>query len=177
MSTYNNNGSNRDFSFKHRGQSHTNPSFVQPAQNFVTSTKYMPSDNHMEPPAGVPMFPLYGYDNAEDFDKDISYMKTLYPVSLKSVLKEVNKVCDKLDYHGSFMYDEYPDKVTLERIIDDIYDTTNPRLTDQEVRATRLHDKAPQPNPKEQLKSIIKILLLNEMLDRRRKYRCNKRWY
>ena len=34
----------------------------------------------------------------------------------------IDEVCDKMDYNGSVMYDEFPDKVTLRRISNNIYE-------------------------------------------------------
>lgn len=70
---------------------------------------------------GIPMFPLYGYDNSDDSDKDCEYMKNLYPKAVRSIQKEVDEECDKLEYDGSCMFDECPDKNHMNIIIDTIY--------------------------------------------------------
>ena len=67
-------------------------------------------------------YPFYGYDNAEELDKDVDYMKSLYSRALKMIQKEVEEECDKLEYGGSCMFDTFPDQVHLGRIIDAIYD-------------------------------------------------------
>lgn len=72
--------------------------------------------------SGVPMFPLYGYDNSEDFDKDVAYMKQLYPKSILQIQKEIDEECDKLEYDGSCMFDECPDKNRMNMIIDTVYE-------------------------------------------------------
>lgn len=43
------------------------------------------------------------------------YWKSLYPEKVKKIQQEVESACDRLDYAGSFIYDEYPDKINLER--------------------------------------------------------------
>jgi hypothetical protein len=73
-------------------------------------------------PIGVPLMPLYGYDNCEDADKDYDYMKQMYPLVAKKLFHEIEEECDKLEYEGSCMFDEYPDKIYLGRIIDRIHD-------------------------------------------------------
>ncbi len=71
---------------------------------------------------GIPKFPLFGYDNAEDMDADVEYIKRIYPPSVRRVLKEVEDQCDKLEYDGSCMFDELPDCVHLGTLVDRIYE-------------------------------------------------------
>lgn len=82
-------------------------------------------DMEMSPyrfPMGVPMMPLYGYDNCEDADKDWDYFRQMYPIAARRIMVEIDDECDKLEYDGSCMFDEYPDRVHLGRIIDRIFD-------------------------------------------------------
>lgn len=153
---------------------------------------------------GVPMFPLYGYDNSEDYDKDVTYMKQLYPKAVLQIQKEVDEECDKLEYDGSCMFDECPDKNHLNMIVDTIYDRV--AALDSEAFSLETEDlKANQrpfyppfypcdprdrycppphyPRPDyrdgrpDWLRGIIGILLFNEMNNRRRRYRSRKRWF
>ena len=43
------------------------------------------------------------------------YWKSLYPEKIKKIQQEIEHTCDELDYAGSFIYDEYPDKINLNR--------------------------------------------------------------
>ena len=43
------------------------------------------------------------------------YWKSLYPEKIKKIQQEIERMCDSLDYAGSFIYDEYPDKISLDR--------------------------------------------------------------
>lgn len=43
------------------------------------------------------------------------YWKSLYPEKIKKIQQEIEHTCDALDYAGSFIYDEYPDKISLDR--------------------------------------------------------------
>ena len=49
-------------------------------------------------------------------------MRHLYPNTAKLIQRAVEDECDKLEYDGSVMFDEYPDKTSLDRIIDRIYE-------------------------------------------------------
>lgn len=69
----------------------------------------------------IPPYALYGYDNSEELDKDVDYMKALYSKALKRIQQEIDEECDKLEYSGSCMFDAFPDQVHLGTIIDRIY--------------------------------------------------------
>ncbi len=82
------------------------------------------SDTHFSKnnKVSIPAYPFYGYDNTEELDKDVDYMKSLCSRTLKTIQKEVDEECDKLEYEGSCMFDTFPDQVHLGTIIDTIYD-------------------------------------------------------
>lgn len=152
-------------------------------------------------PAGVPMFPLYGYDNSEDLDNDMDYLKSMYPSKAKSIQKEVEEECDKLEYDGSCMFDAYPDKVHLSMIVNTIYnrladlDQDNMAMSVENQNLQRRypfrpdlcpHGRCPSPGPicdfdcngrPNWMRSLIEIMLYNEMFNRRRRYRSRKRWF
>ena len=48
------------------------------------------------------------------------YLKGMYPLSVKRCQCLVEEACDRLDYSGSPMYDEYPDREFLYRVRDQI---------------------------------------------------------
>ncbi|MBB5195243.1 hypothetical protein HNQ54_001540 [Anaerocolumna cellulosilytica] len=149
-------------------------------------------------PYAVPMMPLYGYDNCEDADKDWDYMRQMFPVAAKKILSEVEDECDKLEYDGSCMFDEYPDRVYLGRIVDKIYarcsyleeELTKEHLStcgdnneddDKYLKANqydcRCRDNRPGCCQRNWMRDFIEVLLFNEMLNRRRRYRGRKRWF
>ncbi len=164
---------------------------------------YITDMNPYRVPMGVPMMPLYGYDNCEDSDKDWDYMKQMYPVVAKKLLVDIEDECDKLEYDGSSMFDEYPDKVYLGRIIDRIYSKYN-YLDDDTVDSESITPSKQINDDKEKslksnqydydwdshrdrcgrqgcrprwLRDLIEVLLFNEVLNRRRRYRGRKRWF
>ena len=65
----------------------------------------MPPCTPYNTPMGVPLYPLYGYDNCEDLDRDMKYMKQIYPNTAKRIQREIDNECDKLEYDGSIMFD------------------------------------------------------------------------
>ena len=67
------------------------------------------------------MYPMQNlYLTEMEYEKDMERMKELYPREVKSILEMVEDECDKMEYEGSLMFDEYPDRFMLEQIIDRI---------------------------------------------------------
>jgi hypothetical protein len=133
------------------------------------------NDNPYNVPMGIPLLPLYGYDNSEDLDKDIEYMRHLYPNTAKLIQRAVEDECDKLEYDGSVMFDEYPDKTSLDRIIDRIYE----KMKDMDEDDMQIETKSFNPSRRRRnfLRDLITIVLLNEIFNRRRRYRSRRRWF
>ena len=57
-----------------------------------------------------------GFEQAAAQEADRRLMESYYPPSAGYLQALVTDACDRLDYEGSFIYDEYPDKNTIERI-------------------------------------------------------------
>ena len=49
-------------------------------------------------------------------------IKDLYPKEVRTIQAMVEEECDKMEYEGSLMFDEYPDKLMLRQIVNRIYD-------------------------------------------------------
>ncbi|HHU72351.1 MAG TPA: hypothetical protein GXZ21_10020 [Clostridiales bacterium] len=109
-----------------------------------------------------------------DLDMDIVNIKRLYPSTVRSLEPFINEECDKLDYEGSFMFDENPDKVSVERIVDRIYERTNPLDDEPELEASYMIGRRRR---RDNRRDIITIILLNEFLNRRRRRRNRRPYY
>lgn len=161
---------------------------------------------------GIPKYPFYGYDNAEELDRDIDYMKSVFPQTVRVILKEVEDECDKMEYDGSIMFDSIPDVVSMGRIIDNVYDrVAQHNFEPLHVENLRYPYPAPcngrncpppypppcrgrncpppyrpYPGPPipdydrdgnpDWMRNLVSVLLFNEMLHRRRRYRSRKHW-
>lgn len=68
----------------------------------------------MESCGGI-LYPSYGGDMENQ--SDVRYMKELYPELAKEVQIYVDEECDRMEYEGSMMYDEYPDRVLIYQIV------------------------------------------------------------
>lgn len=53
--------------------------------------------------------------------RDMEYWQQLYPEQTRQIQREVSHQCDLLDYEGSVIYDEYPDRIALARICESVY--------------------------------------------------------
>ncbi|WP_243140890.1 hypothetical protein [Candidatus Galacturonibacter soehngenii] len=161
---------------------------------------YMPFGYGQMPYYSGLRFPL---DNSEEeqLEKDKEYMKSLYPAQAKTIQALVEEECDKLEYDGSIMFDEYPDKLGLRKIGMDIYNQINPEqeepaveeeINEEEdiymmnygyhyrppVQPRRGRCKGPGPCPNDPVMDMIDVLLFNEMYKRRcRHNRCRRRLY
>lgn len=131
------------------------------------------------------------YSNEEENDRDVEYIKSLYPDKMKQIQELVEEECDKLEYEGSMMFDEYPDKLMLRKLCDDIYEKSKEIDVEDVYQASQLrreygsrysgagghysNNKVPQNNMK---RDIISIILFNEFYQRRCRYRnCRgRRW-
>ena len=60
------------------------------------------------------------YMSEMETERDLQYLQQMYPADAKKMQKKVEEELDKLEYEGSMMYDEYPDRVTLLLICDRI---------------------------------------------------------
>ena len=79
--------------------------------------------------AGMPYymgFPMQQMFTMElEYEQDMERMKSFYPEEARHVQALVEEECDKMEYEGSMMFDEYPDQVMLREICSRIYDEVN----------------------------------------------------
>ena len=52
---------------------------------------------------------------AKQDEEDLARLKELYPARIREILAEVERACDTMEYEGSVMFDEMPEK---QRILD-----------------------------------------------------------
>lgn len=130
-----------------------------------------------EPYMRMPFYLTYPmqnvYQTEMEYERDMERMKELYPKRMRKLLAYVEEECDKMEYEGSMMYDEYPDPVSLYRISMDIYDRAMP-VQETEMRDDRRRNRRRDRD----LMDVIQVLLFDEMHRRRgRKRRCCRKWW
>lgn len=93
--------------------------------------------------------------------QDLEYFQKMYPMAVQKYCERVSSMLDKMDYEGSMIYDEYPDKMGLERLAGTMYD-----MLRQEAERNDSEDI-----DTELTKMLIYVLLSNEIYRRRHKNR------
>lgn len=101
------------------------------------------------------------YDDARMERRDIEYMKSLYPQKARELLPYIEEECDRMEYAGSMVYDEYPDKLLLHLLCRRVYDKV--------IRGQHM-EKEEEIN-KDALYDLLQVMMYQELLKRRRDYR------
>lgn len=73
--------------------------------------------------------PLY-YQQEDSVTRDLEYLQQMYPSEAKKYQKMIAETLDQIDYEGSMIYDEYPDRWQIYRLTQMIVDKI--RKTDEE---------------------------------------------
>ena len=97
--------------------------------------------------------------------RDYEYMKSTYPEMAKRIMPYIERECDRLEYSGSMMFDEYPDQLQLRMMCRRILS----RLKEDMV----LHDKIGRSD--QFLLDMIWVIAWQEILNRRSEYRRYRR--
>lgn len=114
----------------------------------------------------IPFFMTWpGYTGTErdgNMLRDLEYLQQTYPNQVKGYQRRVAEILDRLDYEGSMIYDEYPDRCTLQKLTNTIL-----QVLKQEEREEG-DDLQSLPSEKwEWLEALIQVLLCNEIYKRR----------
>lgn len=60
------------------------------------------------------------FSSYEEDQQDGEFLKSLYPMEIMDLQLMVEEKCDELEYDGSIMFDQYPDKVRILKLSDEI---------------------------------------------------------
>lgn len=93
--------------------------------------------------------------------QDMEYLQQLYPGEIKRYQRKVAEILDKLDYEGSMIYDEYPDKCSVVQLAETIA-----RILQKEEEENG-QGEAQLPEKWVWLSDMIQVLLCNEIYKRR----------
>lgn len=79
--------------------------------------------------------PLF-YQEQDTVTRDLEYLQEMYPAEAKKYQKVIVDILDRLDYEGSMIYDEYPDKWQIYRltqiVVNQLKQTGNAEQTEQD---------------------------------------------
>lgn len=96
-----------------------------------------------------------------DSMRDLEYLQQMYPREVKRYQQRVSEMLDRMDYDGSMIYDEYPDRFGIERLATSMLDV----LKREEMK--KYPDKHFGDEKWEGLQELIFVLLNNEIYKRR----------
>lgn len=117
-------------------------------------------------PSNIPMpyymtYPGYlGAAREQEILRDLEYLQQTYPAQVQRYQRKVAEILDKLDYEGSMIYDEYPDKYCLERLA-----RTVTGMLRKEEEASEAADTSPEKW--KNVENMIYVLACNEIYKRR----------
>ena len=110
------------------------------------------------------------YNDDRNARRDYDYMKSIYPDTAKRVLPYMEEECDRMEYDGSMMYDEYPDRLQLLLLCRRIY---NRAKADE----TKKDEAKEGEETGEWLQNMIQVMTYQELCQRRRENRSMRRKY
>ena len=137
------------------------------------------------------------YEMCDTNMKDKEYISSLFPFEARIIKEIVDDELDKLEYEGSTIFHEYPDRAFLQSIIDNIENILNTDTNNSSSNQSEQTDNMtlqmqqrcsgpncfPQPTPlpypprfrhpgrqPNWYRSLIESLFFNEMHNRRRRY-------
>ena len=133
------------------------------------------------------------YMSEMETERDLQYLQQMYPADAKRMQKKVEEELDKLEYEGSMMYDEYPDRVSMLLICDRIEKALAREdaerqareeadmETDEDMNAMDMRRRGrgdrDDPHFDRGRRNLLEVLLFNEMHKRRCKRRqCRRFW-
>lgn len=94
-------------------------------ESFLHIVNYILKTDGEDMQGKLPYYMVYPmpfvYDDGRVDERDIEYMKSLYPDVAKRILPYVEEECDRMEYQNSMMYDEYPDKLQLRMMCGRVY--------------------------------------------------------
>ena len=102
------------------------------------------------------------YDGERKQEEEFRRMKSNYPEIAQKIQEKVEEHCQILDYEGSRIYDQFPDRLMLRRLCRQIREEVMPQAQSQEIAPGYLDE-------------LIEVLLHHEISRRRcRRHRCRK---
>lgn len=139
----------------------------------------------------LPFYMAYPYllpfDQEREEEKDLQVMRSYYSRKAARIQEKVERECDRMEYDGSIMFDEYPDKFMMEHLCRKI---EREMMEENEKEAekmagSRSEEEKVQTQIMERygggrdggLRDLIGVLLFNEMFRRRCRHRKCRRYF
>lgn len=102
--------------------------------------------------------PLF-YEEEDTVMRDLEYLQEMYPKEARRYQQKVGRLLDRFDYDGSVIYDDYPDRLAVYKMAQDMMTV----ITKEESEAGREIPAEKLP----EIAEIVQILLCHEIYKRR----------
>ena len=104
------------------------------------------------------------YEGERLQEREFNLMKSYYPRTVQRIQEKIEEECDLLDYEGSRLYDEHPDRYMLYHLGRKIMDDVSPQAGMEAMSDGLLED-------------LVQVLLFHEISRRRCRRRRCRGWY
>lgn len=118
-----------------------------------------------------------GLQETMELEKDLRLLQAMYPQAARTLLPSVLEWCDKLEYEGSMMYDQCPDKGSIQSMAKKIYEELADQFPPQEkpkpdeMLIMQMSGRNPNQSGSNLVQDLAQVMLLQEMHHRR----CRRR--
>lgn len=124
---------------------------------------------------------LFPTDQEREQQKDLQVMKSFYSRRAAKIQEKAERECDRMEYDGSMMFDEYPDKFMMEhlcrKIEREILEEDKKENIAKQNKEDGSSGECRNCQEEEGLRDLIGVVLFNEMFRRRNRHRQRKRFY
>ena len=112
--------------------------------------------------------------------EDMEYLQQMYPSYAKKYQGVIKSAIDKVDYDSSFIYDQYPDKFSIQRMVLGVMEII--RMNEEKfsgendgAKGGELTENAPWNEKEPWIKELVTVVMYYEILGRRK--RRQKRYW
>ena len=120
---------------------------------------------------------LMPFDQEREQEKDLQLMQSYYSCRASRIQQKVERECDRMEYDGSMMFDEYPDKFMMEHLCRKIEREILSEDEKEDQQQSKTDTRAMERDRGDGLRYLIGVLLFNEMFRRRCRHRRCRRFF
>ena len=120
---------------------------------------------------------LMPFDQEREQEKDLQLMQSYYSRRASRIQEKVERECDRMEYDGSMMFDEYPDKFMMEHLCRKIEREILSEDEKEDQQQSKIETRAMERDRGDGLRDLIGVLLFNEMFRRRCRHRRCRRFF
>lgn len=121
----------------------------------------------------IPYYMAYPMPLAMDDERrermDYEYMRSMYPNTAKRLVPYIEDESDRMEYEGSMMFDEYPDRLQMTLM--------GRRAYDKAMKDGILGDESEEEINEKWLRDLIDVMMYQEIYKRRSDHRRYRRKY